>query len=60
MTIQKNGDFAGAKKLVEEAKQSLPSKLKEQMVQLAEQPRDFYPWYEFKFSEGVGFSRAEK
>ncbi len=51
MNIQKRGDYAAAEKFVLEAKQNLPSKLKEQMKVLAEQPRDFYPWYEFKFSE---------
>lgn len=53
MNIQKRGDYAAAEKLVLEAKQNLPSRMKEQMTVLAEQPRDFYPWYEFKFSGGM-------
>ncbi len=53
MKIQKAGDYAAAERLVLEAKQNLPSKLKEQMKVLAEQPRDIYPWYEFRFSDGI-------
>lgn len=58
MNIQKRGDYVEAERLVSEAQQNLPPRLKEQMRVLAEQPRDFYPWYSFKFGERSGGYRG--
>jgi hypothetical protein len=52
--IQVTADLKGYKKWYERSKKSLPKKMREEhLPRLNKMPKDFFPYYRFKFSEGI-------